>query len=391
MENSNSLRSTMASILSQNQASDNDNQFKKAMEPLQELIKVTEKNISDLSEIKEHSTMLLKHLSKRVQGKSNKEVFLDFVSRNSPISVKNLNGIQNSDYSVEALRNTKSPIIMPQLPHFTQERILNSLDVINNSSNRRENSFYIDDINNNDQQNDFSKISYNECLIKTPENEKNLRRLLNVQNFHDTPKGRVSYNHLNIHSGIKMKYDESPDLRSSSHISNVTTSDNGSKIGYVTFTSPKSLPYYNQSPVQSIFNKNYDKDKKMFVVSIKAILKETPGISIIGRLIGPKGMNIKSLEEECRCQIFIRGKGSSKDPEKEKKLSRHPCGAHFSEPLHVIIQTSDVDYKIASDRLFEAVNKINTALDFTNNVKHLTVLENISCKQIDYLPINAGY
>uniref|UniRef100_A0A0K0DX17 KH domain-containing protein n=1 Tax=Strongyloides stercoralis TaxID=6248 RepID=A0A0K0DX17_STRER len=390
MKNSNSLWSTMASTLSQNQVSDNDSQFKKAMEPLQELIKITEKNISDLSEIKEHSTMLLKHLNKRVQGKSNKEVFLDFVSRNSPSNMKHLNDGQHSDYSVETLRNAKSPLIIPQLPQLTQEQIINSLNIINNSSNRKGNSFYVDNINN-ESPNDFSKISYNECLIKTPENERNLRRMLNVQNFQDTPKGRMSSNHLNNHNNIQMKFVQSPDLHSSSHVSNVTTSENGNRAGYVTFTSPKTLPHYNQSPAQSTFKRSHDEDNKMFVVSIKAILKETPGVSIIGRLIGPKGMNIKSLEEECNCQIFIRGKGSSKDPEKEKKLSRHPYGAHFTEPLHVVIQTSDRDYKTASDRLFEAVNKINNALDFTNNVKHLTVMENISCKQINCSSITAGY
>uniref|UniRef100_A0A0N5C9C1 KH domain-containing protein n=1 Tax=Strongyloides papillosus TaxID=174720 RepID=A0A0N5C9C1_STREA len=390
------MHSTMASLLSQNQALDNDQQFKKALEPLQELVRVAEKNISDLSEIKEHSTMLLKHLSKRIQGKSNKEVFLDFVDRNSPAKMKSsLYGPHNSNYSIEAARNAMTPIHIPQLPPLSQNQLINSLNIINNSCSRTNKLFNIDDVNNNNYHpNDLSRISSHDGLMKTPENERNLRRMLSNQNFpgfQETPKGRMSSNPLNIGPENPLTRYNSSDLHSPSHVSNVTSPLSGSRPGYVTFTAPKSFSYNNNSPPQNMFSNNEKNDRKMFVVSIKAMLKEVPGISIIGRLIGPKGMNIKTLEEETKCQICIRGKGSSKDPEKEKKLSRHPYGAHFSEPLHVVIQTSDKDYKTANDRLFDAVNKINSTLDFTNTEKYLTVMENISCRQIDCSPVHCGY
>uniref|UniRef100_A0A0N4ZH06 KH domain-containing protein n=1 Tax=Parastrongyloides trichosuri TaxID=131310 RepID=A0A0N4ZH06_PARTI len=383
MDTSNSLRSPMASKLSQNQMAANDNQFKKAMEPLQELIKVTEKNMKDLNEIKEYSTMLLKNLNKIVNTKSNKEVFLDFVERNSPIKVKNAYNIQKSDYSVEAARNCSTPNnIIPPLPSLTREQIFNGLKIINNSSNKGNNLFDLSDINN-DYLDEGSRNSMNNCQSHTPNNEGSPNKMLNISNLQDTPKGRSLPSH---YMNNQNNFDPSPNFLSSPQTSQLNTPHNINTNGYVTFTSPRAVTSFNKTPKQQgKFYRNNEEEEKVFVLSIKAMLKETPGVSIIGRLIGPKGMNIKSLEEETNCQIFIRGKGSSKDPEKEEKLSKHPCGAHFAEPLHVVIQTADKDYKAANDRLFEAINKINSALGFMNNEKHLNVMENISCRQMGYV------
>ncbi|VAI85531.1 unnamed protein product [Triticum turgidum subsp. durum] len=41
-----------------------------------------------------------------------------------------------------------------------------------------------------------------------------------------------------------------------------------------------------------------------------------PNFNFIGRLLGPKGNSLKRIEATTGCRVFIRGKGSIKDPGK---------------------------------------------------------------------------
>ena len=42
-----------------------------------------------------------------------------------------------------------------------------------------------------------------------------------------------------------------------------------------------------------------------------------PNFNFIGRLLGPRGNSLKRIEATTGCRVFIRGKGSIKDPGKE--------------------------------------------------------------------------
>ncbi|KAG8068299.1 hypothetical protein GUJ93_ZPchr0005g15860 [Zizania palustris] len=46
-----------------------------------------------------------------------------------------------------------------------------------------------------------------------------------------------------------------------------------------------------------------------------------PNFNFIGRLLGPRGNSLKRIEASTGCRVFIRGKGSIKDPNKVNKTS----------------------------------------------------------------------
>lgn len=45
-------------------------------------------------------------------------------------------------------------------------------------------------------------------------------------------------------------------------------------------------------------------------------IDEHPEYNFVGRLLGPRGMTAKQLEQETGCKIMIRGKGSMRDKKK---------------------------------------------------------------------------
>jgi len=44
--------------------------------------------------------------------------------------------------------------------------------------------------------------------------------------------------------------------------------------------------------------------------------------NFVGRILGPRGMTAKQLEQETGCKIMVRGRGSMRD---KKKVSSHHC------------------------------------------------------------------
>lgn len=54
-------------------------------------------------------------------------------------------------------------------------------------------------------------------------------------------------------------------------------------------------------------------------------VEEHPEYNFVGRLLGPRGMTAKQLEQETGCKIMIRGKGSMRD---KKKVCNHITHAH---------------------------------------------------------------
>lgn len=68
-------------------------------------------------------------------------------------------------------------------------------------------------------------------------------------------------------------------------------------------------------------------------------IDQYPGFNFVGRLLGPKGANLKEFVQTTKTKVSILGKGSSKDRSKEAELlkSDDPEHAHLKEPVHVII------------------------------------------------------
>jgi len=53
--------------------------------------------------------------------------------------------------------------------------------------------------------------------------------------------------------------------------------------------------------------------KIIFIITVK--------YNFVGRILGPRGLTAKQLEQETGCKIMVRGKGSMRD---KKKVSEHP-------------------------------------------------------------------
>lgn len=47
--------------------------------------------------------------------------------------------------------------------------------------------------------------------------------------------------------------------------------------------------------------------------------------NFVGRILGPRGMTAKQLEQETGCKIMVRGKGSMRDKKKVSSLSPSVC------------------------------------------------------------------
>eukprot|EP01116_Phalansterium_solitarium_P011846 TRINITY_DN2766_c0_g1_i1.p1 TRINITY_DN2766_c0_g1~~TRINITY_DN2766_c0_g1_i1.p1 ORF type:complete len:302 (+),score=33.49 TRINITY_DN2766_c0_g1_i1:40-945(+) len=82
-----------------------------------------------------------------------------------------------------------------------------------------------------------------------------------------------------------------------------------------------------------------------------------PEYNFIGRILGPKGMYLKRLENENGCRLFIRGAGSLRDKAKEERMKSVPGNEHLSEPLHVLIQVQQPE-PLASEFLKKARSEI---------------------------------
>lgn len=55
--------------------------------------------------------------------------------------------------------------------------------------------------------------------------------------------------------------------------------------------------------------------KKIFILKIIKLQ-----YNFVGRILGPRGMTAKQLEQETGCKIMVRGKGSMRD--KKKVITR---------------------------------------------------------------------
>ncbi|TKR96311.1 hypothetical protein L596_010350 [Steinernema carpocapsae] len=88
--------------------------------------------------------------------------------------------------------------------------------------------------------------------------------------------------------------------------------------------------------------------------------KEYPDYNFVGRILGPRGMTAKQLEQETGCKIMVRGKGSMRDKKKEEMNRGKANWEHLQEELHVLIQCEDTPNRceVKIKRAVEQVKKL---------------------------------
>ncbi|VDK20088.1 unnamed protein product, partial [Anisakis simplex] len=74
--------------------------------------------------------------------------------------------------------------------------------------------------------------------------------------------------------------------------------------------------------------------------------KEHPDYNFVGRILGPRGITAKQLEQETGCRIMVRGRGSMRDSHKEEQNRGKPNWEHLNEDLHVVVQCEDTPNRV---------------------------------------------
>ncbi|KAK7333097.1 hypothetical protein VNO80_29860 [Phaseolus coccineus] len=86
-----------------------------------------------------------------------------------------------------------------------------------------------------------------------------------------------------------------------------------------------------------------------------------PNFNFVGRLLGPRGNSLKRVEATTGCRVFIRGKGSIKDLDKEELLRGRPGYEHLNDPLHILIE-AELPASVVDVRLRQAQEIIQELL-----------------------------
>ncbi|CAK9134880.1 unnamed protein product [Ilex paraguariensis] len=86
------------------------------------------------------------------------------------------------------------------------------------------------------------------------------------------------------------------------------------------------------------------------VLRLEIPVDSYPNFNFVGRLLGPRGNSLKRVEASTGCRVFIRGKGSIKDPDKEENLRGRPGYEHLNDPLHVLIE-AELPVNIVDDEI----------------------------------------
>lgn len=95
-----------------------------------------------------------------------------------------------------------------------------------------------------------------------------------------------------------------------------------------------------------------------------------PNFNFVGRLLGPRGNSLKRIEATTGCRVYIRGKGSIKDPDKEEKLRGRPGYEHLNEQLHILIEADlppsvvDLRLKQAQEIIQELLKPVDESEDY---------------------------
>jgi len=99
-------------------------------------------------------------------------------------------------------------------------------------------------------------------------------------------------------------------------------------------------------------------------------IKDYPEFNFVGRILGPRGMTTKQLEQETGCKIMVRGKGSMRDKKKEDQNRGKPNWEHLNDELHVLITVEDSENR-AQMKLQRAIDEVKKLLIVTEGEDEL--------------------
>ncbi|VDM56713.1 unnamed protein product [Angiostrongylus costaricensis] len=106
--------------------------------------------------------------------------------------------------------------------------------------------------------------------------------------------------------------------------------------------------------------------------------REYPDYNFVGRILGPRGMTAKQLEQETGCKIMVRGKGSMRDKRKEEANRGKPNWEHLDDELHVLLQCEDTENR-ARIKLRSAMDHVKKLLvpapEGTDELKRKQLME----------------
>ncbi|KAL3985977.1 KH domain family protein [Acanthocheilonema viteae] len=104
-------------------------------------------------------------------------------------------------------------------------------------------------------------------------------------------------------------------------------------------------------------------------------VNEYPNYNFVGRILGPRGMTAKQLEEESGCRIMVRGRGSIREGSSHRQTIYND---NMKENLHVLVQCEDFE-EAAKDKMKRAVECIRYMLipppDGEDELKRKQLLE----------------
>ncbi|BFY99884.1 hypothetical protein BsWGS_02924 [Bradybaena similaris] len=93
-----------------------------------------------------------------------------------------------------------------------------------------------------------------------------------------------------------------------------------------------------ERPPVNMIDVHLDRPQKC-ALKIRVPVKEHPRYNFVGKLLGPKGMTLKSLQDQTGCKMAVMGKGSMREKEKEEELRKEGGKyAHLNEELHVLVE-----------------------------------------------------
>ena len=83
--------------------------------------------------------------------------------------------------------------------------------------------------------------------------------------------------------------------------------------------------------------------------------------NFVGRIIGPRGLTLRQVEQESGCKLLVRGRGSMKDKKLEEEKIGQPNYEHLQEDLHVLIMVEDTEER-ARRKLQKAKEEVSFLL-----------------------------
>ena len=77
----------------------------------------------------------------------------------------------------------------------------------------------------------------------------------------------------------------------------------------------------------------------MASIKLPIPVHQFPNYNFVGRILGPRGATLKTIQQSTQCQICIRGKGSIRDRAEEERRRGTFGNEHLEEELHVLVST----------------------------------------------------